>query len=62
MIDEASKTLSRREVQIGKLGQFGVLIQDGLKPGEWIVVKGVHSVEEGQQVQILDVAKVDTPS
>ncbi len=62
IVDEASKTLSRREVQVGKLGQFGVLIKDGLKPGEWIVVKGVHSVEEGQQVQILDVAKVDTPS
>ncbi len=62
VVDEASKTLSRREVQIGKLAQFGVLIKDGLKPGEWIVVKGVHSVEEGQQVRILDVAKADTPS
>ena len=62
MIDEASKTLGRREVQIGKLGRFGMLIQDGLKPGEWIVVKGVHSVEEGQQVRILDVAKADASS
>ena len=62
VVDEASKTLSRREVQIGKLAQFGVLIKDGLKPGEWIVVKGVHSVEEGQLVRILDVAKADEPS
>ena len=62
VVDEASKTLSRREVQIGKLAQFGVLIKDGLKPGEWIVVKGVHSVEEGQLVRILDVAKADKPS
>jgi len=61
-VEEGSKTLIRREVQIGKLAQFGVLIKDGLKPGEWIVVKGVHSVEEGQEVRILDVAKVDTPS
>ena len=62
VVDEASKTLSRREVQIGKLARFGVLIKDGLKPGEWIVVKGVHSVEEGQLVRILDVAKADEPS
>ena len=62
VVEEGSKTLSRREVQIGKLGQFGVLIKDGLKPGEWIVVKGVHSVEEGQQVRIHDISKVDTPS
>ena len=62
VVDEASKTLSRREVQIGKLAQFGVLIKDWLKPGEWIVVKGVHSVEEGQLVRILDVAKADKPS
>jgi RND family efflux transporter MFP subunit len=62
VVDEASKTLSRREVQIGKLAQFGVRIKDGLQPGEWIVVKGVHSVDEGQQVRILDVTKVDAPS
>ena len=56
IVDEATKTLSRREVQIGKLARFGVLIREGLKPGEWLVVKGVHSVTEGQQVRILDVA------
>ncbi|MGD1982616.1 MAG: efflux RND transporter periplasmic adaptor subunit [Chromatiaceae bacterium] len=62
IIDEASKTLSRREVQIGKLAQFGVLVTDGLSPGEWIVVKGVHSVEEGQEVRILDATKADAPA
>ena len=62
IVEEASKTLSRREVQIGKLGRFGILIRDGIKPGEWVVVKGVHSVEEGQQVRILDVTKAEAPS
>jgi len=57
IVDEATKTLSRREVQIGKLSRFGVLIREGLKPGEWIVVKGVNSVKEGQAVRILDVAR-----
>ena len=55
IVDEETKTLSQREVQIGKLARFGVLIKGGLKPGEWIVVKGVNSLEDGQQVRIIDV-------
>ena len=62
IVDEATKTLSRREVQIGQLARFGVLIKAGLEPGEWIVVKGVHSVDEGQQVRILDAAQAETAS
>ena len=55
-MDETTTTLSRREVQVGKLARFGVLITAGLEPGEWIVTKGVHSVKEGQKVRILDTA------
>ena len=62
IVDEATKTLSRREVQIGQLARFGVLIKSGLKPGEWIVIKGVHSVDEGQQVRILDASQAETRS
>ncbi len=54
VVDETAKTLSRREVELGKLARFGVLITAGLKPGEWIVTKGVHSVAEGERVRILD--------
>ncbi len=57
IVDESSNTLSRREVEIAQLARYGVLIKTGLKPGEWIVVKGVHSVKEGQQVRILDIAR-----
>ncbi|MCZ6492665.1 MAG: efflux RND transporter periplasmic adaptor subunit [Planctomycetota bacterium] len=57
IIDEASKTLSRREVEAGRLSNFGVLIKSGLKAGEWVVIKGVHSVGEGQQIRIIDAAK-----
>jgi hypothetical protein len=46
-------------VEIGKLGRFGVLIQRGIKAGEWIVTKGVHSVKDGEQVRILDIARQD---
>ena len=57
IIDEANKTLSRRTVEVGKLSKFGVLIKSGLKPGEWIVTKGVNTLDEGQQIRIIDAAK-----
>lgn len=54
VIDDASRTLQRREVQPGKLSNHGIIIRSGIKPGEWIVTKGVHSVREGQKVRIMD--------
>ena len=57
VLDEASKTISRREVELGGLSRFGTRITTGLKPGEWIVTKGVHSLEEGQTVRIFDQGK-----
>lgn len=62
IVDEATGTLSRREVQLGDLAQYGVLIKSGLNPGEWIVTKGVHSLKEGQKVQIMDRAGQGTSS
>lgn len=62
IVDEPTKTLSRREVQIGKLSRFGLLITAGLNAGEWIVTKGVHSLTEGQQVRILDATKQEEKS
>ena len=47
----------RRIVTRDDGSHLGVLLNDGLAPGEWIVVKGVHSVREGQKVRILDVTK-----
>jgi hypothetical protein len=33
----------------------------GLKPGEWIALAGVHSLREGQQVRILEQASEEVP-
>lgn len=57
IVDESTATLTRREVEVGTLGRFGVLIKSGINPGEWIVTKGVHSVKEGEKVRILDIAR-----
>ena len=54
VVDDTSKTLSRREVEIGRLSRFGTKVKSGLEPGEWIVTKGVNSVKDGQAVRILD--------
>ena len=54
VVDETAKTLSRREVAVSQLSTFGVLIKSGLEAGEWIVVKGVNSLREGQAVRIID--------
>lgn len=62
IVDESSKTLSRREVELAGLSRFGTRIRAGLEPGELIVVKGVHSVSDGQQVRILDDTRADTAS
>ncbi len=56
VIDEASKVLERREVEIGRLTDFGVVVRSGLEAGEWVVTKGVHSVKEGQVVRIMDLS------
>ncbi len=61
VVDDTDKTLSRREVQIGQLTSFGIMVKAGLEAGEWIVVKGVHSLAEGQQVRIFG-AEADSPS
>ena len=55
IIDETSKTLSSREVETGRLTSQGVLIRTGIAPGDWIVIKGVHSVSEGDTVRIMDI-------
>jgi len=53
IVDEASKKVSRREVSVGELTDFGIQIQSGLEQGEVLVTAGVHSLREGQQVRLL---------
>jgi RND family efflux transporter MFP subunit len=61
IIDDQSKTASRRAVTTGQLTKTGIIIKDGLKPGQWIALAGVHSLREGQQVRILEQASTEVP-
>ena len=54
VVDTATSTLSRREVEAGEPTTSGLLIKSGLQAGEWIVTAGTHSLTEGQIVKIVD--------
>ncbi len=53
VVDESSGKVARREVKTGTLTPTGIAVVEGLRPGEWIVTAGVHSLEDGRQVRIL---------
>ena len=53
IVDEASKTVSLRPVEVGRLLAVGTEVTDGLSLGEWIVTAGTFSLTENQQVRLL---------
>jgi multidrug efflux pump subunit AcrA (membrane-fusion protein) len=52
IIDEKGGQVILRKVTVGKLSDNGIMIDEGLKPGEWVAIAGVHSLQEGQKVRI----------
>ena len=48
-------TVTKRTVQVGILVEEGkVAVESGLQPGERVITKGVHRVEEGMLVTLMD--------
>jgi len=54
VVNEAAKTVQRKEVTLGEPVVGGVTVLNGLAPGNMIVAAGVHSLQEGQPVRVLD--------
>lgn len=54
VVDLATQTIARRDVQTGAYTQTTVPIISGLQVDDWIVVAGVHLLQEGQQVRAVD--------
>jgi len=54
IIDPDAKTVSRRAVKTGPLANTGIPVNAGLEAGEWIAIAGVHYLEEGQKVEIME--------
>jgi multidrug efflux pump subunit AcrA (membrane-fusion protein) len=53
VINPDASSLSRRPVEVAKLGSETALVSKGLKPGERILALGAHLVKEGEKVKIL---------
>ena len=53
MIDENTATVHRQAVTLGKITSTGLVITDGLNPGDWVATAGVHYLREGQKVKIM---------
>jgi RND family efflux transporter MFP subunit len=61
VIDQATNTLERREVQTGELSEFGILIKSGLEAEEWVVVAGASLLSAGEAVTILGTSGESAP-
>ena len=48
------QVVSLRSVQIGNFGNGQVQVTGGLNPGETIVIAGVHKLQEGQMVKLME--------
>lgn len=53
VINPDTSTLSRRLIDVAKLGSETALVSKGLKPGERILALGVHLVKEGERVTVI---------
>lgn len=54
VVDTKTKTVKRRVVKISRLQNGSIRVLSGLKPGETVVVAGVHNLQENQKVKIAE--------
>ena len=53
VLDDTSQKVNRREVTTGDLLDSGIVVRQGIVPGETIVTAGAHYLKEDQEVRIL---------
>ena len=52
--DEKSGTVKSRAVNVSKVNRDGtMLVDNGLKAGEKVISSGVHHIEDGEKVRLL---------
>lgn len=56
VFDAASSTVTRRAIKLGGVSGNQIVVADGLKGGDVVVTAGVHLLQEGQKVRLLDAA------
>lgn len=61
VVDTTTSQVHKRNVQLGAFGQEQVPVVEGLQGDEWVVVAGVHLLQEGQEVRAVDRANQPVP-
>lgn len=54
IVDEAGARVLRRPVHIARFGQHDVVVGEGLAEGERVVTLGVHVLDEGRPVRVVE--------
>lgn len=54
VVDADTRQVHKRRVSARELKDTGIAIDQGLTIGEWVVTAGVHFLNEGQEVRILE--------
>ncbi|CRX39568.1 efflux RND transporter periplasmic adaptor subunit [Estrella lausannensis] len=57
---EDTKEAIKAPVKKGSMTSRGIVIEEGVKPGEWIITSGVHTLREGQKITIKQVRLNDS--
>jgi len=52
IVDPDTKKVSRREVKTGGLTPVGITVAEGLNSGDVVVISGVNSLRDGQEVKL----------
>lgn len=60
VVDPETMTVSKRQVEKGRLTSRGIIITGGLLAGEWVVTAGVQYLHEGQLVRLSPVTLNDS--
>ncbi|NOR41137.1 MAG: efflux RND transporter periplasmic adaptor subunit [Gammaproteobacteria bacterium] len=53
VVDEQTGVVRLQAVVTGELVRAGIQVLEGLKPGDWVAIAGLHTLREGQQVSIM---------
>ena len=53
-VDPETKTVERCPVTTGRVTENGIMVLEGINPGDWVVTAGLHSLQEGQKVSLFD--------
>ncbi len=58
-VGDGGFTVHRADVTVGEMKRGDILVLSGVEPGDRIAAAGVHLLQEGQQVRILESAETE---